>query len=79
MVGTPNTQGSLTSGPVTLKSILLAKTSVDQNPTTTLSTTVGADGHRYIRIDIDRNLHGFYIVIPMCTYGRYAMQVDVVL
>ena len=52
-VGTnPSDQESIPSGPVTLKSILMAKASVDQNTPTSLPTTVGNDGHRYIRIDM---------------------------
>lgn len=52
---TPPTQGSTsnTSGPVTLKSLLMAKTAVAQTPT----TTVGADGHRYIRIDMAKRTY----------------------
>ena len=52
-VGTnPSDQGSIPSGPVTLKSILMAKASIDQNTPTSLPTTMGKDGHRYIRIDM---------------------------
>jgi hypothetical protein len=49
-VGT--TQPSTPSGPVTLRSILMSKASVDQNSIATETTTVGADGHRYLRIDM---------------------------
>jgi hypothetical protein len=53
MVGTTQpSQGSVPSAGVTLKSLLMAKATVAQTPQTTVATTVGPDGHRYIRIDM---------------------------
>ena len=72
-VGTTQTsQGSNSSSgaAVTLKSILLAKASVDQNQMATVPTTIGPDGHRYLRIDMAQRT---YTIVRTATAPSGAM------
>ena len=48
---TPTIQPSSSSGSMTLKNILSARTSVDQTKAASLPMTIGPDGHRYVCID----------------------------